>query len=106
MELMARCLVYSLIITSATVLVVVVFTRDLREILRVATFALLGEGGLALVVGGVVASFSPAIGKIGEVIFRTEPWDARRQRETEGTARIWIATGVFLFLFGLLASAL
>lgn len=71
-----------------------------------ATLVLLGEGGLALVVGGVVSSFSPMIGKIGEVVFRSEPWDAKRLREAEGTGRAWMMTGTFLFLFGLFASAL
>ena len=103
---MARCLVYSLAITLATVVVVIVFTRDPKEIVQVVPFALIAEGGLALVVGGAAASFSPAMGKIVEVIFRSEPWDARKQREAEKTARTWIANGIFLFLFGLLASTL
>jgi hypothetical protein len=105
-ELVARCLVYSLIIMFATLIVIVLFTRDSGQILAWVTLALLGEGGLAMVVGGVVAFFSPSIGKIGEVVFRSEPWDAKRLREAEGTGRMWIVTGLFLFLFGLLVSAL
>ena len=106
MKFMARCLVYSMIIAIATIIVIDIFTRNPEQILQVATFALLGEGGLMLVVGGAEASFSPTIGRVAEVIFRTEPWDAKRLREAEGTARVWIATGIFLFLFGLLTSTL
>jgi len=89
-----------------TIIVILIFTRNPGQILQVATFALIGEGGLMLVVGGVEASFSPTMGKVAEVIFGTEPRDAKRLREAEGTARAWIATGTFLFLFGLLASTL
>jgi hypothetical protein len=103
---MARCLVYSVIIAFATVIVIALFTQDLSQILMLATLVLLGEGGLALVVGGVVAFFSPTIGKIGEVVLRSEPWDAKRLREAEGTGRVWIVTGVVLFLLGLVVSAL
>jgi hypothetical protein len=106
LEFILQCIVYSLIIVVATIAVVVVFTREALEILLILNYALLAEGGLAMVVGGAVASFSPAIGKIGEVVFRSEPWDAKRLREAEGTARVWIVTGIFLFLFWLLVSAL
>jgi hypothetical protein len=105
LELVARCLVYSLIIAFATVIVVVLFTQVPVQVVAWAALALLGEGGLMMVVGGVVSLFSPALGKIGEVVFRSEPWNAKRLRETEGTARMWIVTGFFLFLFGLLVSA-
>ncbi len=86
--------------------VIAVFTRDLSQILMWAALVLLGEGGLAMAVGGVVSSFSPTIGKIGEVVFRSEPWDAKRLREAERTGRGWIVTGLFLFLFGFFVSAL
>ena len=89
-----------------TIIVILIFTRNPGQILQVATLVLLGEGGLMLMVGGAEASFTPTIGKIAGVIFRSEPWDAKRLREAEGTARVWIATGIFLFLFGLLTSTL
>ncbi len=105
LELVARCLIYSSIVALVTVVVIVLFTRDLGQILAWAALGLLGEGGLALVVGGVVSTFSSSIGKIGEVVFRSEPWDAKRARAAEGTGRMWIVAGLFLFLFGLLVSA-
>jgi hypothetical protein len=97
--------VYSLIIAVATTVVIVLFTQDLNQILMWAALGLLGEGGLAMVVGGVVAFFSPTMGKIGGAVLRSEPWDARRLREAEKTGRGWIVTGLFLFLFGLIVSA-
>lgn len=104
LELIARCLIYTLIIMLATVIVVVVFTRDLTEILLYLSYALLVEGGLMLVVGGVMANFSSTINKIGEIIVHSEPWDAKHQKEAEITAKSWITAGVFLFLLGLLVS--
>ena len=105
-ELIASCVVYSLIIALGTLAVLFVFTQDLNRVIPQLSFALLLEGGLGLVVGGVVASFSPAIGKISEGIFRSEPWDVKRQKEAEIQARLWIVTGICLVLAGFLVSAL
>ncbi len=102
---MVRCLIYALVITLATAIVILVFTRNLREILLLLSYGLIGEGGLGLVIGGLLATFSPTINRIGEVVVHSEPWDAKRQKEAERTARSWIATGVFLFLLGLVISA-
>lgn len=104
LEFMIRCLIYALAITVATIIVIIVFTRNLREILLLLSYGLLGEGGLALVIGGLLATFSPTINKIGEVIIHSEPWNAKRQKEAETTARNWITTGVILFLVGLVIS--
>lgn len=105
LHLLVNCLIYALVITFVTTIVIIVFTRNLREILLLLSYGLLGEGGLSLVIGGLLASFSPTINKIGEVIVHSEPWDAKRQKEVERTARNWITTGVILFLIGLVISA-
>jgi hypothetical protein len=101
LNLIAACLVYSLIITVATLIVIVIFTRDLSQILLFLSYALIGEGGLALTTGGVVATFSPTIGKLDESFRHSKPWDAKRQKEAEKQARAWIVTGAILFLIGL-----
>ena len=101
LKLVAACLVYSLIIAVATLVVVLVFTRELERVLLFVSYALLIEGSLALMTGGVVASFSSTIGKLGESVLHAKPWDAKRQKEAERQARLWIVTGFFLFLFGL-----
>jgi hypothetical protein len=98
--------VYSLVVVFVNVIGILVFMWGQKEILFVVSFALVGEGGFALVVGGVVASFSSKIGKVSEMIFRSEPWDSKRLRENEVTARTWIVTGAFLFLIGILVSVL
>jgi hypothetical protein len=90
----------------ATLIAILIFTQEPKRILLVLTYALLVEGGFALVAGGVSASFSPAIGKIGESIIHSKPWDGKRLKEAERQATLWIVTGAFLFLLGLLASAL
>ncbi len=105
LHLLVNCLVYALVITFVTTIVLIVLTRNLGEIVLLLSYGLLGEGGLSLVIGGLLASFSPTINKIGEVIVHSEPWDAKRQKEVERTARNWITTGVILFLIGLVISA-
>ena len=101
LKLIAACLVYSLIITFATLIVIVIFTQELARILLVLSYALLVEGGLALTTGGVVATFSRTIGKLGENLRHSKPWDFKRQKEAEKQARAWIVTGTILFLVGL-----
>jgi hypothetical protein len=101
LKLVAACLIYSLIIALATLVVILVFTQELERVLHFLSYALLLEGGLTLVTGGVVASFSSTIGRIGESVLHAKPWDAKRQKDAERQARFWIMTGVFLFLFGL-----
>jgi hypothetical protein len=103
LKLVAACLVYSLIITLATLVVVLFFTREFGRVLLFLSYALLVEGGLALTTGGVIASFSPTIGRLGESVLHVKPWDAKRQKEAERQARFWIVTGIFLFLIGLFA---
>ena len=102
---MARCLVVSFIISLVSLVVIFLWTRDSNTISGYVSLALLLEGGLSLVIGGVVASFSHVIGKASEGVFHSEPWDAKRQKEAETQARTWIATGIFLVLAGFLASA-
>ncbi len=105
LHLLVNCLIYALVITFVTTIVIIVFTRNLGEILLLLSYGLLAEGGLSLVIGGLLTSFSPTINKIGEVIVHSEPWDAKRQKDVERTARNWITTGVILFLIGLVISA-
>jgi len=104
--LLASCAIYAIIIAFATLIVILVFTQEVERILLYLSYAFLLEGGLMLVTGGVIASFSRTIGKIDESVFRSKPWDAKRLKEAEGQARIWIVTGIFLFLIGLLVSAI
>ena len=106
LNLIAACLVYSLIIMFATLIVIAIFTQDLTRILLFLSYALLAEGGLALTTGGVVATFSQTISRLGESLVHSKPWDAKRQKEAEKQARAWIVTGAILFLVGLFVSAL
>jgi hypothetical protein len=104
--LLASCMVYSAIVALIDIVVIYLFVQELRQSLYLLSFVLLIEGGISLVVGGGMASFSTAFGKISETILHSEPWDAKRLREAESNARVWIATGLLLFLFGLLVSAI
>jgi hypothetical protein len=89
-----------------TLIVIFIFTQEPKRISLFLTYALFVEGGLGLVIGGVLASFSSVISKIGENVIHSKPWDAKQLKETENHATLWILTGTFLFLFGLLTSAL
>ena len=102
----ASCFVYATVIALATLIGILLFTRDMSQVFLFLAYALLAEGGLALATGGIVASFSPTFGKVRETVFHQEAWNAKRQKEAEGTARSWIITGLILFALGLPISAL
>jgi hypothetical protein len=85
---------------------ILVFWRELSQVASTLSIVLLGEGGLGLVLGGAMASYSPIVSKLGEVFFRSKPWDAKHQRDAEKQARTWIATGSILVFAALLVSAL
>jgi hypothetical protein len=104
-EFIARCLIYSSIVILIDFVILVFLVGGFSEIIYSLSFVALFEGGISLVVGGAAALYSPASAKISEVIFRTKPWNAKRQKEVETQAKSWIATGLFLVLEALLLSA-
>ena len=85
---------------------VLLFTREPNQVASILSLIMLVEGGLGLTTGGVVAVYSPLGAKIGEVFFRSEPWNATRQKEADARALAWIITGGILVFAALLISAL
>lgn len=106
LELIGSCLVYSLLVVCADFLIVLLFTQEVSQLASTVSFILLIEGGLGLTSGGVAAMYSPIMSKMGEILFRSEPWDAKRQKTAEKQAQLLIIVGFFLLLIGLLISAI
>jgi len=106
LELLASCLVYAFVVMLVDFVVILVFWRELSQVASTLSIVMLVEGGLGLTLGGAMASYSPIAGKLGEVFFRSKPWDAKHQKEAEKQARTWIATGGILVIAALLVSAL
>ena len=106
LELVASCLVYSLIVVLIDFVIILFFRRELNQIASSLSFVMLFEGGLGLTVGGGVVLYSPIGSKMEEVIFHSEPWNAKRQKEAEKQAEAWIVTGIILVFAALLISAL
>lgn len=102
----ASCLVYSLVVTLVDFVLILFFTQELIKIVYSLSFVMLIEGGVGLTIGGTLVLYSPLSGKVSEVIFRSKPWDAKRQKEAETQAKMWIATGGILLCLALLVSAL
>ncbi len=101
---MVSCLVYSAIVAIIDFVIILLVTRE--SVVYVLSFTMIAEGGIALVIGGATASFSPTFGKLAEVIFHSKPRDAKQLKADEKSARAWIVTGIILLLFGLLVSAM
>ena len=101
----SECFAISIIVALVDLGVVYLFVRDPIRVVLYLSLVLLLEGGLGLLVGGIVASFSRVINKIGEKLHRSESWTATSQKEAERNSRPWIVTGVLLLLLGLLVSA-
>ncbi len=106
LQLLVSCLVYSAIVAIIDFVIILLVTRELGSVVYVLSFTMIAEGGIALVIGGATASFSPTFGKMAEVIFHSKPKDAKQLKADEKSARVWIVTGIIILLFGLLASAL
>ena len=104
-EFLAASLLYSSIVILIDFVIIFFLQEGLNQILDVLSFVLLLEGGIGLTVGGAAASYSPLGAKISEVLFHSEPWNAKRQKEAERHAGLWIVTGVFLVIEALLISA-
>ena len=106
LKLFASCLIYSLIITLIDFIIVFLFTQDFNQLLSSISLILLLEGGLGLIMGGGAVMYSPVANKVGEILFKSEPWNAKRQKEVEKQAQVLIFAGLFLLLIGLLVSAI
>ena len=105
LELLARCLLYSLIVIVIDFVLIFALQGGLNQITESLSFVILLEGGIGLTVGGAAASYSPLGAKITEVFFHSKPWNAKRQKEVEKQARAWIVTGSILVFAALLLSA-
>jgi len=106
LELLAKTLIYSLIVIIIDSIILFILIEGLDQIVDALSFVLLLEGGIGLTVGGASASYTPVSAKIGEVFFHSKPWNAKRQKEVERQAIILIVTGIFLVFEALLLSAL
>ena len=104
LELLARCLLYSIIVIVIDFVLIFAFQGGLNQITESLSFVVLLEGGIGLTVGGAVASYSPLSAKISEVLFHSKPWTAARQKEAERQARTVIVTGLILVFAALLLS--
>lgn len=105
LELLARGLLYSLIVILIDFVLIFSIQGGLNQITASLSFIMLLEGGIGLAVGGAIAFYSPLGAKISEVLFHSKPWDAKRQKEAEKQARTWIMTGIILVFAALLLSA-
>jgi len=101
-----KLFIYSIIIVLIDLVLILAFTRGETNIVQIFSFVMLVEGGIVLIVGGVTASYSSLYAKLSEVVFHTEPWNAKRQKEVEINARVWIIVGIILVIEALVLSAL
>lgn len=106
LRLVASCCVYSLVILLIDIVSILLLRVEPTRIASSLSLIVLLEGGIALIVGGATALYSPVISKVEEVIFHSEPWDAKRQKQLEKQGHPWIVTGGILVLAALLVSAL
>ena len=106
LELFAASLLYSLIVILIDFIIVFFFVGDINQIISPLSLVVLFEGGIALTVGGGVAVYSPLGAKISEFFFRSKPWNAKRLKEVERQAIVWITTGAVLVFIALLLSAM
>lgn len=93
-----------LILIDASIIFLVCYRAD--TFAYVLSLTILIEGGLGLIFGSILASFSPSTVKLSEILFNSEPWNLTRQKEIEKQMRTIIITSLILVIEGLLVSAL
>jgi len=100
-----RFLFYTLLVILVDVMLIVVLEGEIAQLTGTLSFVLLVEGGLGLAAGGAVVLYSPSVAKVREVLFHSEPWNAKRQKQVERQMKTVIATGALLVVESLLLSA-
>jgi len=105
-ELIVSCVVYSIVVLGIDFLLVLFFMQELSQLIATVSLILVLEGGLGLTFGGVIAMYSPVVSKVGEILFRSEPWNQERRKTSEKQGQVLIVVGLFLLLIGLVISAI
>jgi hypothetical protein len=106
LKLLVSCCVYALIVLLIDFVSILLLRVEQANFVSILSLLMLLEGGLGLIIGSAVALYSPVISKVEEVIFHSEPWDAKRQKQAEKQGYSWIVTGGILVLLALLVSAI
>lgn len=106
LKLVASCCIYSLVVLSIDTAAILLLKVEPIGMVLTLSLIVLFEGGIALIVGSAVAFYAPVIRKVEETIFHSEPWDAKKQKQTEKQGHPWIVTGGILVLASLLLSFL
>lgn len=106
LNLLVSCCVYALIVLLIDFVSILLLGAEQASFASSLSLLMLLEGGIGLIVGSAVALYSPVISKVEEVIFHSEPWNAKRQKQAEKQGYPWIGTGGILVLTGLLVSAI
>ena len=103
---LAKFFFYSLIIILIDTVLIFIFLRDFNDFTYNLTLLMLIEGGLGLILGSFVASFSPSVAKLGEILFRSKPQDFTRKKETEKQMREVIIMSLIFIIEALIISGL
>ncbi len=106
LALLAKLFLYSVIITviDASMIFLLYYSAD--TFAYTLSLTMLIEGGLGLIFGSVLASYSPSAAKLNEILFHSKPWNFNRQKEIEEQMRAVIITALILVIEALLVSAI
>ena len=105
LKIIPICLIYSLIIVLINLVVIFIFTQNIIQMLYLASFIVLIEGGLALIAGAGIALYSPIFNKIFGKITYSESLEINRNKGSEPQAEKWVIVGGLLVIEALIISA-
>ncbi|MCW4045132.1 MAG: hypothetical protein NWE94_06410 [Candidatus Bathyarchaeota archaeon] len=103
---LALCSIYALAVLLIDFAIILLLKVESARVTSSLSLIGLLEGGTALIIGSAVAMYSPMLTKAGEIIFRSETWDAKRRKQVEHQGKTLITTGAILVLAALVVSAL
>ena len=105
LKIIPRLFLYSLIIILINVSLIFLFSWRIDTLAYTLSFFMLIEGGLGLIFGSFIASYSPSVAKLNEILFHSEPWNFAKQKEIEQRMRTVLIMGFLLIIEALFISA-
>lgn len=106
LTLIAEGSILSLIIVFIDFIIFFIFASESPTLTSDLSLVALLEGGLCLVLGGGAVFYTPSFSKLNQLFFRSEPWDAAKQKNIENQMQVVITLGFILVIEGLIISLL
>ena len=106
LAILLKLFFYSVIIILIDASIIFLLSWGVDTFAYTLSLFMLIEGGLGLIFGSVLVSYSPSAAKLSEFLFHSKPWNLNQKKENEKQMRTVIITAFILIIEALLVSAM